>query len=227
MDFSPEQWLEYAKNQAVFEQYYQTLVGYEAANVTAVSDKEEYFIKHVVDSLLGEPYIKSGARVCDVGCGNGFPSFPIALIRPDIKLTAIDATRKKIDFLDFLARTVGVRSINLHLRAEEAGKSKMRASFDVVLSRAVAHLPTLLEYCLPLVKVGGMMIAYKTPSAEEIHEAQHALKTLGGRIVGKPQFTLPPFDGEKAERTILLIEKNAATPDEYPRLQNKPRLDPL
>jgi 16S rRNA (guanine527-N7)-methyltransferase len=186
-------------------------------NLTAITDPDEVVIKHFVDSisLLSAVTPEEGAKILDLGTGAGFPGIPLLICRPDIKLTMVDSTAKKLKYVASTVEALGLEAETLHSRAEEAGKqSEYREQYDIVCSRAVAALNLLCEYCLPFVKVGGIFAAMKSAKAdEEIALAKNALKTLGGKIVDKKTFALS--DG--GERTIILIKKVSQIPSKYPR----------
>ena len=186
-------------------------------NLTAITEPDEVVIKHFIDSisLLSAITPEEGAKVLDLGTGAGFPGIPLLICRPDIKLTMVDSTAKKLKYVASTVEALGLDAETLHSRAEEAGKQpEYREQYDIVCSRAVAALNLLCEYCLPFVKVGGVFAAMKSAKAdEEIALAKNALKTLGGKIVDKKTFTLS--DG--GERTIILIKKVSQVPSKYPR----------
>ena len=186
-------------------------------NLTAITEPDEVVIKHFVDSisLLSAVTPEEGAKVLDLGTGAGFPGIPLLICRPDIKLTMVDSTAKKLRYVASTVEALGLNAETLHSRAEEAGKQpEYREQYDIVCSRAVAALNLLCEYCLPFVKVGGVFAAMKSAKAdEEIDLAKNALKTLGGKIVDKKTFTLS--DG--GERTIIIIKKVSQIPPKYPR----------
>lgn len=186
-------------------------------NLTAITEPDEVVIKHFVDSisLLSAVTPEEGAKILDLGTGAGFPGIPLLICRPDIKLTMVDSTAKKLKYVASTVEALGLNAETLHSRAEEAGKQpEYREQYDIVCSRAVAALNLLCEYCLPFIKVGGVFAAMKSAKAdEEIALAKNALKTLGGKIVDKKTFTLS--DG--GERTIILIKKVSQIPPKYPR----------
>lgn len=186
-------------------------------NLTAITEPDEVVIKHFVDSisLLSAVTPEKGAKVLDLGTGAGFPGIPLLICRPDINLTMVDSTAKKLKYVASTVEALGLEAETLHSRAEEAGKQpEYREQYDIVCSRAVAALNLLCEYCLPFVKVGGIFAAMKSAKAdEEIALAKNALKTLGGKIIDKKTFTLS--DG--GERTIILIKKVSQIPSKYPR----------
>ncbi|MBQ2847230.1 MAG: 16S rRNA (guanine(527)-N(7))-methyltransferase RsmG [Clostridia bacterium] len=186
-------------------------------NLTAITDPDGIAIKHFADSIsvLTACDIPNGARVMDIGTGAGFPGIPLLIMRPDLDLTMVDSTAKKLKYVENTVNELGLIATTFHTRAEEAGQSKeYREKFDFVCSRAVAALNVLCEYCLPFVKVGGYFIAMKGAKAqEEIAEAKSAIKLLGGKIVDEKSFSLS--DG--GERTLVVIKKISQIPPKYPR----------
>lgn len=186
-------------------------------NLTAITDPDGIAVKHFADSIsvLSAVDFKSGAKVLDVGTGAGFPGIPLLIMRPDIDLTMLDSTAKKLKYVANTVDSLGLNANVLHSRAEEsAQKPEYRESFDIVCSRAVAALNILCEYCLPFVKKDGIFAAMKGAKAqEEIDVANNAIKTLGGEIIDKKSFTLS--DG--AERTIIIIKKISHNLPKYPR----------
>ena len=213
------------ENQEKFETYYTELVDYnQKVNLTAITEKGEVFTKHFLDSILPIDAISEGASVVDVGAGAGFPSLPIKIVRPDIDLTMVDSLNKRITFLNYICNKLNVKSTNIHSRAEDFAKTH-REKFDVAVARAVAKMNTLLEYLLPLVKVGGIVIAYKGGNVgEEFAEAHNALEILGGKVIKSIRFDLPNNYGE---RNIVIIEKVKPTPPQYPRDKNQPKNNPI
>ena len=206
--------------------FFHFLVEFNAhTNLTRITSEEDAVKKHFTDSLFGARFIPKNSKVCDIGSGGGFPSIPLSVYCEDSSFTLVDSTGKKVDFLNSAIEKLGINNARaIQGRAEEMGQdAKFRERFDVVTARAVASLPTLLEYCLPFVKVGGLFLAYKT-SGEELEESKNALKVLGGKIKDCFSYSL----GDKGEsRTIFVIEKIASTPPKYPRGQGKPRSKPL
>lgn len=196
-------------------------------NLTAITDPDGIAVKHFADSLsaLTAADFKIGARVLDVGTGAGFPGLPLLIIRPDLKLTMLDSTAKKLKYVASAAENLGLNPEILHARAEEAGrKPEYRESFDIVCSRAVASLNVLCEYCLPFVRVGGFFIAMKAAKAgEEIEQAQAAIKLLGGKITAEKSFKLS--DG--GERNLIVIKKISHIPPRYPRVSAQIAKKPL
>lgn len=204
-----------------FDKYYNYLVECnEKFNLTAITEQNEVYVKHFLDSLLGESLIKSGASVCDVGAGAGFPSVPLKILRDDVNITMVDSLSKRVNFLKEVGALVDITLNAYHDRAEDFAK-KHRESFDVAVARAVAPLNVLLEYLAPLVKVGGVVLAYKTDESE-LDVSKNAIKTLGLTFVKAHYFNL-----EGANRCVLEFNKIKNTPTAYPRGQNKPRKNPL
>lgn len=211
------------------DRYRELLLEYNnVMNLTAITEKREIEVKHFADSLspLTLGIIKDGMSVADVGSGAGFPGMPIKIAMEGVSVTLIDAQDKRVRFLNTVAAELGLEKIScVHKRAEEAGQdSLMRESFDVALSRAVAPLQILSEYCLPLVKIGGYFIALKGPMPEnEVNEAAEAIKTLGGDAPDIKKMLLP--DG--IVHTAVVIKKTSPTPMKYPRKSGKPAKSPI
>lgn len=212
-------------NRDKFETYYRELISYnKKVNLTAITEKDEVYIKHFLDSILPVNEINKNSKLVDVGTGAGFPSLPLKIVRPDIDLTMVDSLNKRIVFLNQLCDKLNIISTNIHSRAEDFAKLN-RDKYDIAVARAVARLNTLLEYLLPLVKVGGIILAYKGSNAEEeLQEAKTALSVLGGKYEKTIHFTLPNNAGE---RNIIVIQKIKATPTKFPRDKNLPKLKPI
>ena len=194
-------------------------------NLTSITDKEEVIIKHFIDSILPEKNIKYGATVIDIGTGAGFPGVPLKIIRSDIKLTLLDSLQKRINFLDQLLFKIEINDVvTTHSRAEDYVKNK-REYFDVALSRAVAQIPTLVEYLLPYVKIGGKVLMYKGQKVEdEIKTGEKAIKELGGKIFSIENFHLSEVE---SSRYIVVLDKIKHTPIKYPRSKNLPKTKPI
>ncbi|MHC0039371.1 16S rRNA (guanine(527)-N(7))-methyltransferase RsmG [Pseudoneobacillus sp. C159] len=213
-----------------YEQYYQLLVEWnEKMNLTAITEKNEVYLKHFFDSITAGFYFDftNQKTVCDVGAGAGFPSIPLKIAFPSIHVTIVDSLNKRITFLEHLAKELKLENVRfIHDRAETFGQNKnYREQFDVVTARAVARLSVLSELCLPLVKKGGTFVAMKAASAkEEIQAAEKAIHTLGGKLVRQEQFVLPI---EHSDRTIIFIQKEKNTPKQYPRKPGTPNKMPI
>lgn len=199
----------------------------EKMNLTAITDGEGIAVKHFLDSLLVLRYADPprGAKLADVGAGAGFPGAVLKIARPDLHLTLIDGQGKRVAFLAALSERLGLEAACLHLRAEDAGRDPgLRARFDLVTARAVAGMNVLAEYCLPLVKRGGVFAAMKGPEPRaEIAAAERAIRLLGGSEPEILDYRLPNGDG----RTLVTVRKAAATPDLYPRSAAKIAKRPL
>lgn len=201
-----------------FQTYMELLLEWnEKMNLTAITDPQEVVEKHFLDSLtlLTWDKLKQGAKVIDVGTGAGFPGIPLKIMRPDIDLTLLDGTQKRLNFLGEVCTALKLSARRVHKRAEEAGLDKtMRERYDLAVARAVAFFPVLAEYCLPLIKMKGHFIAMKGPgAAEELKEAANALEILGSDDPQLLSLTLP--DGE--ERSLVICQKLRFTPKGYPR----------
>ena len=189
-------------------------------NLTAITSPAEFTEKHIIDSLASLPFIPQGSSLCDVGAGAGFPSFPIAAARGDVTVTALDSTSKKTDFIKRAAQKFGLNNIRtLSKRAEEC--THERESFDVVTARAVAPISILSELCLPLVKKGGLFIAYKTDPSDL--PSDECLSLLGGRLKTSHPYTFTSGDG----RVLLVFEKVSHTHPDFPRPYGKIKRSPL
>ena len=193
----------------------------EKYNLTAITDEQEIWQKHFVDSILGSVAIPEGATVCDVGSGAGFPALPLAIARPDLSVTLVDSLEKRINFTKTLCQQISLKAEFFHERAEDFAKTHSE-QFDVATARAVAPLNVLLEYTAQIVKVGGVIVAYKT-DVSELDVAKNACRLLNVQFETHHDFVLP--DGSR--RSILVFRKTAPTPAKYPRGQNKPRKQPL
>ncbi len=202
----------------------------EKMNLTAITDPTGIVVKHFTDSLLAAPLLPTGAfSLIDVGTGAGFPGVPLALLREDCTLTLLDSLNKRLIFLEAVCRELGLKATLVHARAEEGGqRPDLREQFDVATARAVAALPTLCEYCLPFVKVGGRFLALKGPDADREREAAaRAVALLGGKVINKATFTLAAEGVEAMERQLIRIDKTRPTPPAYPRPSAKIAKRPL
>ncbi len=203
-------------------------------NLTAITEPEEFSLIHFADSLslipavsAATPLTKENASVIDVGTGAGFPAIPLKIAFPNMKLTLLDSLNKRVTFLDSVVEELELKKVTtIHARAEEGGRQKnLRDNFDFVLSRAVANLSVLTEYCLPYAKVGGLFISYKSGDIEEeLKEAKHAISVLGGKLEDVIHFQLADTD---INRSFVLIRKEKATPKAYPRKAGTAKKSPL
>lgn len=204
---------------ASFATFTETLCKVNAhTNLTAIREIPEIIAKHYADCLLAEPYFSQNATVLDVGCGGGFPCVPLAVTRPDLQITAIDSTAKKIAFVQAAASELRLSNLNpFCVRAEDPLMAKRKQSFAVGTSRAVAKLSILAELVLPHVKVGGALVALKGASGtSELQEAKKAIAVLGGEVEACDDKALH-LDEHSEVRTIIVIRKTADTPSQYPR----------
>ena len=198
-------------------------------NLTAITEENAVILKHYADSVSIASEIPEGASLIDVGCGAGFPTLPLAIFRPDIKITALDGTAKRIDYVRSTAAKLGLSNVTaVAARAEEYSRiAERREGFDIATARAVASLPVLCEICLPFVKVGGKFIAMKASQGlSEAEASKNAAKTCGGSIVEIKELSLIG-DGEPEKRVVITISKKSRTPDKYPRHYSQISKKPL
>lgn len=198
-------------------------------NLTAITGYDEVMKKHFIDSisLCKAFHISEGCSCIDVGTGAGFPGLALKIAYPGLQVTLLDSLNKRIQFLDAVIGKLSLTGIQtIHGRAEDFAKpGKLRESFDLCVSRAVANLSTLSEYCLPFVKRGGYFISYKSEKiTEEMEAAQNAISILGGEVKEQVEFVLPDSD---IYRNLFVIEKMRETPSKYPRKAGLPGKEPL
>ena len=211
-----------------FDIYGKLLVEWnEKINLTAITDPEGVTIKHFLDSITIFSYvdIPEIAKVIDVGTGAGFPGLAMLIARPDLDITLMDSTKKRLMVIENILENIGLSANVVHSRAEEAGQNKVfREQYDFSTARAVTNLRDLAEYCLPFVKVGGSFIPMKSAKAqEEIAEGKKAIHVLGGQIIKQDTFELL----DCGERTIINVKKISSTPAKYPRPSAKIAKNPI
>lgn len=217
-----------------FDQYYDLLVEWNSfMNLTAITEFDEVCQKHFLDSLsivkaYPDHYFKENTfQFIDIGTGAGFPSIPIKIVFPNLKFTLVDSLNKRIKFLNEVIDQLQLSDCTaVHGRAEDLAKnSSYREQYDFCVSRAVANLSTLCEYCMPYVKVGGRFVSYKSEKiTEEAEKAKHAISVLGGQFERQVEFTFPNSD---IYRNIYIIQKEKITPKKYPRKAGLPSKKPL
>ncbi len=213
---------------ARFEKYTELLLEWnEKFNLTAITDREEIQIKHFLDSvslLLAEP--PKNSSLIDIGAGAGFPSIPVKIVRPDLRITMLDSLNKRVDFLNNVVSSLGLTEITaVHSRAEDGARTSLRESFDYAAARAVANLSVLAEYALPFVRVGGYFLAMKgTAPQEEIENAQAAVKLLGGRVEETREINIAQG---RLRHSLIIIKKIARTPSNFPRKAGRPAKEPI
>ena len=220
------------KQKQQFKLYFKMLIEVnEHVNLTRITEEDEVYLKHFYDSItplftFGAVF-KDGATLCDVGAGAGFPSIPLKILKPGLKVTIVDSLQKRLNFLKDLISELGLTDVELvHGRAEDVGQNKLyRERFDIVTARAVARMSVLSEYCLPLVKKDGYFVALKGPKAEdELDDGKKAIEVLGGKLIKDEELTLPESE---EERTLVLVQKVKSTPKKYPRQAGTPRRKPI
>ncbi|MFD1707840.1 16S rRNA (guanine(527)-N(7))-methyltransferase RsmG [Siminovitchia sediminis] len=213
-----------------FDRYFKVLVEWnEKMNLTAITDREEVYLKHFFDSVSAAFFLdfSKPLSLCDVGAGAGFPGIPLKICFPGIRITIVDSLKKRITFLHELAKELELQDVSFfHDRAETfAKKEEFREQFDLVTARAVARMSVLSELCLPLVKEGGRFVAFKAANAkEEMAAGEKAINLLGGKFTDIYSFELPL---EHSERNIIVVEKVKKTPKKYPRKPGMPNKLPL
>lgn len=212
--------------------YYELLIEWnQVMNLTAITEFEDVVTKHFIDSILIGKYDfwqeKDEMHILDLGTGAGFPGIPLKILYPEMDILLMDSLNKRIRFLQEVIKKLGLEKIEaVHARAEEFGRKKeYREQFDLCISRAVANLSTLSEFCLPFVKVGGRFISYKSGNMEEeLGQAKNAIKILGGKVESVEKFYLPESD---MERSLICISKRKEMNKKYPRQGGKPLKEPL
>ncbi len=219
-----------------FDKYYELLVKWnEVMNLTAITEFSDVCKLHFVDSISSCKYFdftKSDLALVDIGTGAGFPGIPLKIVFPELHVTLLDSLNKRLNFLNEVIQELGLNESGsvktLHGRAEDycsVKEGSLRETFDVAISRAVANMSTLSEYCLPYVKVGGSFIAYKSEKAQgELKDAKGAIHLLGGKLIATEEFLLPDSD---VSRTICIVEKKENTSKQYPRKAGVPSKQPL
>ena len=210
-----------------FYQYMKLLLEWnEKINLTAITDESEIIRKHFIDSLTISKLIKEDTNVVDVGTGAGFPGIPLAITKK-VKVTLVDSLNKRINFLNIVKESIELNNVNtVHGRAEEVGQNeKYREKFDYAVSRAVAPINVLLEYMLPLVKVGGYCLCMKGPKViDEMQGIENVAEKLGGKHIKLEELEIP---GEESRKNVIIIKKVESTNKKYPRKHGTPAKQPL
>ncbi|MBE5736672.1 MAG: 16S rRNA (guanine(527)-N(7))-methyltransferase RsmG [Clostridiales bacterium] len=199
----------------------------ETHNLTSITDEEDVVYKHLLDSVIPKELFNDNAKVLDIGCGAGFPSVPLAIIKPKTNFVALDSVRKKVDFVESVKNELNLDNLTtVHARIEDFARlGAEREQYDIVISRAVAALNIVLEYSAPMLRNGGLIYAYKGIGyEEEIKKAQNALKILDCEVVDVKEYDINEID---TKRYVVVIRKKSKISTKYPRIQNKPRKQPL
>ena len=215
--------------------YYENLVEWNnRINLTAITEEEDVYIKHYLDSytlfiVVPRETIKNGMSIIDIGTGAGFPGIPLAIALPEVNFTLMDSLGKRIRFLENMVGKLNLENVTcIQARAEDLARDrKHREQYDIAVSRAVANLSTLSEYCVPFLRVGGEFVAYKSEKVKEGNEqpdGEKAAKKLGAQFIRQEEFVLP---GTEYHRTLLMFRKTHSTPNTYPRRAGTPSRNPL
>ena len=210
---------------AKFSLYYDKLIEWNNKfNLTAITQPDEVQLKHFIDSILPNALLDKSENICDIGCGAGFPSIPLAILNPDKKFTLVDSVNKKISFINYIIETLDLPNVTAtHCRVEDFSKNNFQG-FDACVARAVASMPTLVEYTLPLVKKDGFLLAYKGINYnEELKQCSKILEILKGKVQEVKEYKLT----EEEKRYVIVIQKIGDSPKKYPRNGNKPRIQPI
>lgn len=195
-------------------------------NLTAITEENMFIVKHFIDSLTINKYVKSAKSLIDIGTGAGFPGIPLKIINENMKVTLIDSVNKKLNVIRDLSAKIDLENLEIiHTRAEDLAQNKeYRETYDIATTRAVSNISTIVEYMLPFVKLNGSAICMKGPNfKEELENAKKAIDVLGGKIENIESLNV----GDELERNIIVIRKVKNTPNRYPRGQSKPLKEPI
>lgn len=215
---------------SMYEKYMEGILEWnQKVNLTNITDRKEFELKHFVDSVIccDYPEFRDAERIIDVGTGGGFPGIPLAITSPSKQFILMDSLKKRLRIIDELCDDIGIGNVTtVHARAEELARNKEhREKYDLCVSRAVANMAVLCEYCLPFIKVGGYFLAYKGPDASrEAEEASKAVNLLGGKVVDLREGNLRDF---AMQHKVLVIKKVKSTPSKFPRKAGMPVKEPL